>query len=304
MRVPPVSDRIKEAPAQALRGVFAGIGQLLLITDKLRNKTPTDQHVPSARVPEPAESVADAGEVTVVQEQATAAGAAGVAEAAGATVEAEVTEVPRARKPAEPKPARPKATQPKATQEKAAQENAAAPAAAEPKATGRKAAEPKAAPRPSAQRTPKTPAEKATETRDFDRTGNVRLLPDTGGAAKAARARADAAVPAAQAVSEPPPAVGEPAAAAGAGEATGITAASGTAAASGTTVETGAADAGAAEAPLPNYDELSVASLRARLRNLDIGQVRKLAKYEKAHAGRADVIAMFERRIAKLEIGD
>src|ERR1700688_4833491 len=40
MRVPQVSERIKEAPAQALRGVFAGIGQLLLITDKLRHKTP------------------------------------------------------------------------------------------------------------------------------------------------------------------------------------------------------------------------------------------------------------------------
>ena len=107
MRVPPVSDRIKEAPAQALRGVFAGIGQLLLITDKLRNKTPADHHVPSARVPEPAESVAEAGGVTVAQEQAPA-GAAGVAEAAeaagaGAAVEAEATEVPRARKPAERK---------------------------------------------------------------------------------------------------------------------------------------------------------------------------------------------------------
>ena len=302
MRVPPVSDRIKEAPAQALRGVFAGIGQLLLITDKLRNKTSADQHVPSARVPEPAESVAEAGDVTVVQEQAAAAGGAGVAEAAagaGATVEAEVTEVPRARKPAEPKPARPKAAQPKATQEKAAQENAAAPAAAEPKAAAAAAAEPKAAPRPSAQKTPKMPSEKATETRDFDRTGNVRLLPDTGGAARAARARAGAAVPAAQAGSEPPPSVGEPAAAAGAGEAIGTTAEAGVAAASGTTVETGAS-----AAPLPNYDELSVASLRARLRNLDIGQVRELAEYEKRHAGRADVIAMFERRIAKLEIGD
>jgi hypothetical protein len=296
MRVPPVSDRIKEAPAQALRGVFAGIGQLLLITDKLRNKTPADQHVPSARVPEPAESVAEAGDVTVVQEQAAATGAAGAAEAAEATVEAEVTEVPRARKPAEPKPARPKGTspkaaQPKATREKAVQENAAAPAAAEPKVAA-PAAEPKAAARPSAQRTPKTPAEKATETRDFDRTGNVRLLPDTGGAAKTARARADAAVPA-QAASEPPPAVSEPPAAAGAGEATG------TAAASGTTAEAGASDA-----PLPNYGELSVASLRARLRNLDIGQVRELTEYEKAHAGRVDVIAMFERRIAKLEVGE
>jgi hypothetical protein len=317
MRVPPVSDRIKEAPAQALRGVFAGIGQLLLITDKLRNKTPADQHVPAARVPEPTESVAEADGATVVQEQAAAAGAtAGVAEAAEVeapaevevTVEAEVTEVPRVRKPAEPKPARPKATPSKATQskatpskatpskatqEKAAQAKAAAPKAAEPKAAEPKAAEPKAAPRPPAQRTPKTPAEKATETRDFDRTGNVRLLPDTGSAARAASARADAKVPAEQAASEPPPAVGEPPAAAHAEEAAGATAATGT-----------TAEAGAAEAPLPNYGELSVASLRARLRNLDIGQVRELAEYEKAHAGRADVIAMFERRIAKLEAGE
>ena len=52
MRVPQVSERIKEAPAQALRGVFAGIGQLLLITDKLRNKTPAGQDVPRARTPE------------------------------------------------------------------------------------------------------------------------------------------------------------------------------------------------------------------------------------------------------------
>jgi len=275
MRVPPVSDRIKEAPAQALRGVFAGIGQLLLITDKLRNKTPADQHVPSARVPKPAESVAEAGGVTVVQERAAAAGAAGVAEAAGAgaTVEAEVTEVPQARKPAERKSAERKPAQPKAAQEKAAaptaaepkatQEKAAAPKTAGQKAAEPKAAEPKAARRPPAQRTPKTPAEQAAETRDFDRTGNVRLIPDTGGAARAASARADTE------------------------EATGTT-----------------AEAGAAEAPLPNYGELSVASLRARLRNLDIGQVRELAEYEKAHAGRADVIAMFERRIAKLEAGE
>ena len=60
----------------------------------------------------------------------------------------------------------------------------------------------------------------------------------------------------------------------------------------------GPADSGA---PLPNYDALSVASLRARLRNLDVTQVRRLADYERAHAGRADVLAMFERRITKLE---
>jgi hypothetical protein len=64
---------------------------------------------------------------------------------------------------------------------------------------------------------------------------------------------------------------------------------------------TAAAESVAAAAPLPNYDELSVASLRARLRNLDVAQVRQLAEYERAHAARADVLTMFERRIAKLE---
>src|SRR5207248_1253907 len=62
MRVPQVSERIKEAPAQALRGVFAGIGQLLLITDKLRNKA-SHQDVPRARTPEASETVTD-GAVT------------------------------------------------------------------------------------------------------------------------------------------------------------------------------------------------------------------------------------------------
>jgi hypothetical protein len=52
---------------------------------------------------------------------------------------------------------------------------------------------------------------------------------------------------------------------------------------------------------VPNYDDLSVASLRARLRNLDSAQVRALLDYEKANAGRAAVLTMFERRIVKLE---
>ena len=56
-------------------------------------------------------------------------------------------------------------------------------------------------------------------------------------------------------------------------------------------------------APLPNYDELSIASLRARLRSLDVTQLRQLVEYEKAHAARGDVLTMFERRIAKLEAG-
>jgi hypothetical protein len=185
MRVPQVSERIKEAPAQALRGVFAGIGQVLLIADRLRNKTLPGQPVPQTRAPEPSQTRAE--------------------------------------------PAMPAAATPQAPPTRTAP---TAPA-------GRVA--------PS--------GERLTKTRDLDKTGNVRLLR-----------------------SEP----------AGAG---------GTAAAADATVTAGE-EAGA---PLPNYDELSIASLRARLRNLDVAQVRQLAKYEKAHAARPDVVTMFERRIAKLE---
>jgi hypothetical protein len=59
----------------------------------------------------------------------------------------------------------------------------------------------------------------------------------------------------------------------------------------------------AAELPLANYDESTVASLRARLRNLSVEQLTQLLEYEKGHAARADVITMFERRIAKVETG-
>jgi hypothetical protein len=95
--------------------------------------------------------------------------------------------------------------------------------------------------------------EKVVPARDFDKTGNVRLL--TSQKAGAAQAPVTAAAPV-------------------------------------------AAEAGE---PLPNYDELTIASLRARLRNMDIPQLRELVGYEQAHADRADVIAMFERRIAKLQ---
>lgn len=57
----------------------------------------------------------------------------------------------------------------------------------------------------------------------------------------------------------------------------------------------------AEELPLSSYSELSISSVRARLRSLDVVQIRKLLGYEKAHADRPDVVSMFERRIANLE---
>jgi hypothetical protein len=55
---------------------------------------------------------------------------------------------------------------------------------------------------------------------------------------------------------------------------------------------------------VPNYDELSLPSLRARLRTLSADQLRVLVRYERAHSGRADIVAMFERRLAKLAASD
>jgi hypothetical protein len=51
---------------------------------------------------------------------------------------------------------------------------------------------------------------------------------------------------------------------------------------------------------IPGYDGFSLASLRARMRGLSAGQLGELVDYEKAHANREEVVAMFERRIAKL----
>ena len=177
MRVPQVNERVKEAPAHALRAVFAGIGQLLSVSDKLRNK--------SATAPAPAEAKTAAPETaapeTVVAETATPE-----------TVAPETKNVP-------------------------------------PKAGG-----------------------------------HVKLLP-----------------------ADEPPAVPE-------------TAVPETAVPETAVPETVAP---AAELPVPNYDGLSIASLRARLRSLSAPQVAQLLEYEQSHAARADVITMFERRIAKLAEG-
>ncbi len=211
MRVPQVSERIKEAPAQALRGVFAGIGQLLLITDKIRNKAPAYAGPIRTRPPAPPEKETVAATTAAPREEA-------VAPAPAEPVQAQPVQV----QPVQVQPVR---TQPVQAQPVQAQPVQAQPVEAE---------------------APKTAAPKAPTPRDFDKTGNVRLI----GSEEAAVA------------------------------------------------ESRPGDSGP---PLPNYDELSIASLRARLRNLDVAQLRELTGYERAHEARADVIAMFERRTAKLE---
>jgi hypothetical protein len=55
--------------------------------------------------------------------------------------------------------------------------------------------------------------------------------------------------------------------------------------------------------PLAGYDSLSLASIRARLRGLDVSQLKVLLDYEATNAERPEVLGMFERRIEKLESG-
>jgi hypothetical protein len=170
MRVPQVKERVKEAPASALRAMFAGIGSMLFVKDKIRNKAGAENSAPATEAAAPADAAAPE---TVVAE--TSAGPE-------VTTAPETTAVPEAT----PAP-----------------EDAAAPEAVAAKATA----------------VPESTAEAA------------------------------------------------------------------------------------AALPLPNYDELTIASLRARLRNLTAEQLTVLIEYEKAHANREDVITMFERRITKLALG-
>jgi hypothetical protein len=227
MPLPQVNERIKEVPAQALRAVFAGIGQVLLVADKIRNR-----------------AVEQVSGTTAATTAATAP-----PREAPPTAPAAAPSTAPAEPPAETAPAEPQSST----------------APAEPPAET-VPAEPPAEP-DSARR------------RSLDETGDVRLIsPDDEAAEPAASAppTPDITAPG----SDAPPANQAPVApqASAAPEAT----------------EPGAL-------PLSNYDELTIASLRARLRVLSPSQISILLEYEKVTEGRPAVITMFERRLAKLE---
>ncbi|MEV0380751.1 hypothetical protein [Nonomuraea sp. NPDC050643] len=56
--------------------------------------------------------------------------------------------------------------------------------------------------------------------------------------------------------------------------------------------------------PLPGYSELTVASLRARMRGKTADQISDFLVFERANAARPEVIRMFENRLAKLQAGE
>jgi hypothetical protein len=194
MRVPQVSERVKEAPAQALRAMFAGIGQLLAASDKLRGKSATDEAPAKAKAAAP-ETVTPE---TVTPETVT------------------------------PETATPETVTPETVTPETVTPETVTPETVTPETVTPETVTPETV-------TPETGG------------GHVKLVPgDTASAAPAASP---------------------------------------------------------AELPVANYDDLTIASLRARLRNLSADQLAQLVDYEKSHANRADVVQMFERRIAKLAEG-
>ena len=204
MRIPQTPERIKEAPAQALRAVFAGVGQVLLMTERIRRRAIGQEHSHAVSAGAPATRDAPAP----VQDSGGQA----------ATLGADQTDQVK------PVTAGTSAT---ASTTKASTAKTGTAKASSPKAA--------ATTKPSSAKADTEPATPA---------------------------QADSAPPADPA----PPEV----------RGTGVL-------------------------PVPHYSELSIASLRARLRGLNITQVRDLLTYERSHEDRANVIAMFERRIAKLE---
>ncbi len=279
MRYPQVTDRMKEAPIKALRAIFAGFGQVLLVADRARSRAleqdtaqdaehqpPADQPVPAAAAQRPESkqpeskqpeskwrSLDETGNVRLLSDPdladagLAAAETTGSAGAAGSGAEAAPAEPDAA--PAETDAAPPEADDALAETAAAAPETAAA------------------APEPDAE------------------------VSDSGIAAP-----------------EPHVVLAEAAAAAvGPGQdlagALGAPAGPDTSGAAASPAGAPAAAASPASLPLRNYDELTFASLRARLRNLDTSQLRVLVEYERAHEARDAVLTMFERRIAKLSSG-
>ncbi|MFD8534197.1 hypothetical protein ACFV0L_42995 [Streptosporangium canum] len=56
--------------------------------------------------------------------------------------------------------------------------------------------------------------------------------------------------------------------------------------------------------PMPGYGQLTVASLRARMRGKTAEQIREFLAYERATTVRAEVVRMYENRLAKLEAAE
>ncbi len=282
MPLPQVNDRLKEIPAQALRTVFATIGQFLLGADRFRART--------------GEQPAGSGEAT----------SSPASEQAPAPAPAPKPAASR-RAPAKPPASRRAPAKPAASRRAPARDAESTRWRSLDKTgnvrllDGDEGQDEGAAPIPAASSLsepaiaePSVPEPVADATRE----------PVPGPAGYTPTEPVPAVTTPAEAPDDPAPAVPDPADLAPVPDpadlAPAVPAPPHVASAE-PAAPAAAATAGEA-LPVPNYDQLSLASLRARLRVLDAAQVQALLDYEKAHEGPA-MITMFDRRLTKLTEG-
>ena len=264
MPIPQVNDRIKEAPVVVLRAVFAGIGQLLLTADKVRSRAADQVWMPErATVPGP---------------DGQTQSFPGPHRPRNGTVHTKpaVTERPVMRGAAASPgtataPAASAAPVAKAAKNTATAKITPVVGTTRTAPAGKTAAAPKAAAAPESAKT--APAAKTTRT--------------------AKTAPAAKTTPATKTTAAPEKAKTAPAAKAGPAAKPKT----------GTAPRTTKSRPAEAAPPMPGYDDLSLASLRARLRTLDAPTIRAMLAYEQAHARREPVITMLERRLAKISAG-
>lgn len=247
MRIPQTADRIKEVPAQAVRALFAGVGQVLLLTERARRRA-LDEYRAAFASPPPSRG-------GTVSSPAQANGASEPSAVNGA-------------EKLKDEPARTTTTQASGTGPATA-----TPGTGKTSRTGPRQASTRVAGKTS---TAKTGTPKASTAR----TGTPKARAARTGTPKASTVRTS--TPKAETSQTDAPEMASPAAKAD-------------------TPAAAAPTSTASVLPLPHYSELSLASLRARMRGLNAAQIRELIAYERAHEDRASIIAMFERRVAKLE---
>jgi hypothetical protein len=241
-----VTERMRLASVKALRGVFTGVGQLLLAADRLKTEAETElERADSNGVQDPLGSRENGRKSDTASQRVLHRLDLGARDAGGTDG---------------------------ATQKAAHQ--------GRPEASGKTTASQGAASAVSV-------APQRPPWRSLDTTGNVRLLTseELAEAAKATPAKPGPGGPATSIPVKASPATARPAAATPA-------------------PPTPAPPTPAPPTPIPGYGDLSLASLRARLRSLSVYQLTQLVDYEKSHANRAEVVTLFERRIIKLGTGE
>ncbi|MEU9888182.1 hypothetical protein [Sphaerisporangium sp. NPDC051011] len=345
-----LKEKAKDLPLTVLQTALTGVGQALMISDRIRSGikrllTDDDEGAPrqAKAAPEPVEPVEPLffpDEEEEVRKPARREPVIFAPRAAAPVEESANGSTPKAGPAVTPVPPAPPAPTMKPVSEAAAQpstETAAKPVtdataeavaepAAEPvseaakptpepaepvaKAAERAAAvvaepatEPVAAPvtEPAAEPVAETVAEAASEPATVE---DAAVTPEAETVKPAPRARKPRATTAAKPAAKPrtrkPKAdAGELADAATAGTPATPEAATATAA----PISEAGTTSTLAE-PLPGYSQLTMASLRARMRGKSADQIRELLEYERKTSARDEIVQMYAKRLAKLEAGE